>query len=539
MLLINQRTGEQKEYIGELKSVDKTRLMRASEQVAVCNTYYSNANCHYKYTKVGFEFRIPTSDLEVDSEYDLKLRIYEKQVQRGLQLYIYVMGIDDSAEKDGVRYQLYSDINKTNVRIIANSLFVRSGPGQNYSIRSANFSCSLNGKTLFWYPHGYFSQIKGASQNNPGNISSELWVNMGYDLGSCVDGKARAVNGNTFDGWAPWVFMIGSGTPATIKTLSLDTISIDELRAYTSEANTNTKVLLTLTSSMNQNITIKAYHNNSLVYKSNKYINGTKSFNINYRIPNSGILKIEITNQYKTINISSNIYVSSKKEYVIPSTESTGLITVETPILVVTDKYRNIKEYKEKIQLSTLPYKAEISQGRGINGLTSAILYWYPLEEFYLNSDYSIYALYPSQENTMNYEMMNGKVKVNLLKDTIKRNDNHDISYFYHPNILLSVIEGNLYNQAIDGYYYFNEGQIWYPSWNENLGKYEYMYVGSNLGINKVTIKRNLSYIINSKMFGNDNGKFAIKRIEPPDSLNIIYKKKFTYDELKEYLGAR
>ena len=537
LVLTDKSNNESKVYIATLKYADKTRLMRASEAVNHCSGYFNNGNCHYKYTYAGFEFKIPLSDLNADTEYDIKLRIYEKKVNRGYQESIYVLGIDDSYEKNGMRYQLYSDISKTNVTLTDSSLFVRSGPGQNYSIKSSNKSCSGNGKTLFWYPNGYFSHIIGASQTNPGSVDSELWVNMQYDLGGCVYGKARAVNGTSNNGWAPWVYMLGGGDPAVIKVTSLTTISIDELRAYTAEANTKTKALLTLTSTKNQNITIKVYHNNNLVYNKVHNISGTKSFKIDYTIPNKGTLKVEVIDEHFTQSISSNIYVSSKKEYKLDLSNKSGVILVDNPILVVTDKNRNVTEYKEKIQLSAIPYEIDLSQGRGISGVTSAISYWYPLEEFSLNSDYSVYALYPSQENTMNYEIVDGKVKVNLLKDDVVRSSDHDISYFYHPNILLSLIQGHLYTDADNEYTYYNGGGIWYPAWNDELGTYDYEYVGTNLGINKITIKRDLVYSITTTMFGVETGKFTIKRVKNPDNPNVIYKRTFTYDELKEYAG--
>ena len=536
MTLTNNKTNQTKVYIGTLKYADKTRLMRDAEAVNPCTEYFSNKACFYSYTYVGFEFRIPLTDLQGNSEYAIKLRVYEKLVNQGYQISIYALGINNTFEKDGISYQLYSDISKTSVTNMIPNLFVRSGPGQNYSIKSSDISCYAGGKILFWYPYGTFSNILGASQTNPGAIDSELWINIGFNLGGCVDGKSVAANGNQQNGWGPWVYMKGSGTPATIKTTSLVTISIDELKAYTSQKNTNTKALLTLTSSKQQNITIKAYHNNQLVYNQAHNISGTKTYTINYKIPNNGTLKIEVIDNYMTSTISSKIYVSNEKTYEIDKNDPNGIIIVDTPILVVTDKNRKVTEYKEKIQLSAIPYEVELSQGRGIDGVTSAISYWYPLEEFALNNDYSVYALYPSQEETLTYEILNGKVKVNLVNKSVERKGNYDISYFYHPDILLSLINGDLYNKKSDGFDYYKGGGIWYPSWNDDLGTYDYEYVGTNLGINKITIKRNLTYSITSTMFGKDTGIFYIKRVENPINLNVIYKKKFSYDELLEYV---
>ena len=533
--LKNKTNNQIQEYVAELKNVDKTRLMRASEAVNPCTEYYSTGKCHYKYTKVGFEFKIPTSNLDADTEYDIKLRIYEKQVNRRMQISIYALGISNSYELNDIRYQLYSDIKKTSVIVNSHYLFVRSGPGQNYSIRNSNISCSANGKTLYWYPSGTFSNVLGARQNNPGAIDSELWVNLGFNFGGCVNGKARAVNGTSQNGWGPWVYMIGDGSPAVIKTTALNTFTIEEMRTYTAEKNTNTKALITINSKNKQDLTIKGYHDGALVYNQIHNISGTQTIQINYKIPNTGTFKVEVSNKYRTHNLSSNIYVSSKEEFYIDKNTANTVLTVNTPIMVLKNKNNEIKEYREKIQLSAVPYEMNISQGRGLSGITSAISYWYPLEEFALNTDYNVYALYPSSEETQNYEIVNGKVKINLKKDAIQRNNNMDVSYFHHPNVLLSVIKGELYNESLGDNEYYNGGGIWYPAWDDELGTYTYQYIGTNLGVNKITIKRDLSYTIVTKMFDKDTSKFVIKRVKNPDNLNLIYKKTFTYDELKEY----
>lgn len=534
ILLKNKETGEEKVYIAKLLPVDKTRLMKASEQTKVCSAYFDKSNCFYNYTKVGFEFTIPVSDLGENSEYSLKLRIYEKQVKKGYQLSIYALGINDVYEYNGVKYQLYSDINKTSINITENYLYVRSGPGQNYSIRQSNISC-YSGRSLYWYPYGKFTHIIGAKQNKPGYAESELWVNMKYNYAECIGGKARAADGINYDGWAPWVYMEGFGEPAIIKTSSLDSFTIEELRAYTVQKNSKNKVLLTLNSSKEENLSINIYHNNELINKLNEKINGTKTIDVGYNIISSGNIKVEVIGQYKTKYIESKIYISSEEMYEINSNTEDQVIEVNTPIVVITNKEGVSKEYKEKIQLSAIPCEFEISQGRGLNDVISAITYWYPLEEFSLNQDYLVYALYPSKEETQNYEIVDGKVKVNLIKDSIDRKDNTDIAYFYHPNAILSLIEGNLFNSepSIDEYY--NGGTIWYPSWNDEIGTYEYIYIGTNLGINKITIKRNLKYTITSTMFGTEHGKFYIKRVETPNDLNLIYKRKFSLEELLEY----
>ena len=537
LVLTNNATGATKVYVATLQYADKTDLIRRTEYNVPCTSYYSTANCYYSYTYSGFQFRIPISDLSENAEYGLKLRIYEKLIGRGFQLSFYALGVDNSYEKDGVRYQLYSDINKTAVTVSGSYLFVRSGPGQNYSRVTSYYSCPDN-NVLYWYPGGYFDHILDTSQTSPGSIDSELWLKLGFDYSGCVYGKGRAINGTSNSGWAPWVYLYGSGTPATIKTTALNTVSIEELRTYTAESGTNAKALLTLSSTQTESVTINAYHNGSRVYSKNETFNGTKTFTIKYNIPNSGTLRVEVVARYKTLNISSNIYVSSNNTYEISGNNS-GTITVDTPVLVVTDKNGNSTYYKEKIQLSASPYSVDIVQGRGIDGVNSSITYWYPTSEFSLNNDYNVYALYPSQESTLNYQIVNNKVKVNLVKETIRRGNSYDVSSFHNPTTYIKYIDGSLYKNKVSGSTYYDGGYIWYPPWDDETGSYEYYYVGERIGVNKITIKRKLVYNITKDMFNNENNaKFYIKRVNNPSSTNIIYKKKFTYDEFLNYLEA-
>ena len=37
-------------------------------------------------------------------------------------------------------------------------------------------------------------------------------------------------------------------------------------------------------------------------------------------------------------------------------------------------------------------------------------------------------------------------------------------------------------------------------------------------------------------MFGKENSKFYIKRVDNPTNLNVIFKKKFSYSELIDYV---
>jgi len=533
MLITNKKTNVSKTYIATLKKADKTKLMNATEEITPCkNTYIPNGNnCYYDYSYSGFEIKIPIHDLEKDSEYDIKLRLYEKTVNKAYQLSIYALGIDSTYIKDNIRYQLYSDINKTSVSLLSDYLYVRSGPGQNYSLKYGDISCS-NSKVLYWYPSGYFSTILDTYQTNKGSIDSELWLNLGYNQYKyCLLDKARVYNGTKYNGWAPWIYMIGKGTPATIKTTSVNNFSIDELKTYTVKKNTNSKVAVTITNTINEQVKIVGYYNDNIVYSKEELFVGTKTFIINYLISESGIFKIVVSNKNKTLELSSNIFISSEKIYY--TQELNEIIKDDIPILVITDKNGDSKEYYESFKFNFNKSHFEISQGQALSEIESSIQYFFPLDEFSLNSDYEIYSLYPSQDNNLNYETFNNKTKVTLIKNSIIRENNYDFETFKSPITYINL-KGNLHSKQQNNYY--NGGYFWYPSWNDKIGTHDFEYVITNLGVNKVTIIQKLQYSITSTMFGNYKSKYKIKRIKNPKNLNIIFKKTFKYDELIDYV---
>lgn len=536
LVVINRKTGESITYNGAIKPVNKTELMRYKTTYRVCGKFEFDAalqSCYYNLPNVGFEFRIPLSHFNADNEYDLKFRVYEKYTNRGYQTSVYAFGVDDVADYNGVRYQLNSNLETTHLIALSETLMIRSGPSTESSQMRGYYDCWYSGTRLYWKLEEPYTNILEVVKTNGNNIDSETWIKMGFNEGLCYDGRSRALNGTNNAGWGAFAFFDTVGTPATIKTTSLNTIKIEELKTYTAEKNKNTKAVVKINSSVDQTVKINAYHNGILIYSADHTFNGTKTFDINYVIPNSGNFKIEVIDKHKTSILESKIYISSKKEYEIIG-NNTGIIEVETPVLVIKYADGNIKEYREKIQLLTNNYEQNIVQGRPLDNVVAVINYWYPTSEFSLNNDYSVYALYPSKENTLDYQIINGNVNVGMIKDNIYRANNYDYSYFYLPNTYLSIIEGNLHNQN-NNYTYINGGKYWYPAWNETLGMHNYYYIGVNLGVNKITIKRQLKYNINNTMFGNDTGIFKITRTDTITNKKLIYRNKFSYDELLQY----
>lgn len=531
-----------KTYIASLKAVDKTALMKIHDQTNMCGryTFYQpDTVCYYSLTKVGFEFKIPLSDLSGNKEYALKLRICEKLINRGFQLSFYALGIDDVYKKNGIQYQLYSDINKTYVKIDSTMLFVRSGPGTNYPVRTSSISCNGN-RNVYWFTGGTYTNVIQVHHANKGAIDSETWVNIRYNLGGCYGGRSRAVNGTTYDGWGPWVYMEASGEPAIIKTSTLNNTSIEELRTYTAEKNTYAKVGLTLRNSINQTVNIKGYHDSNLVYEVNETFNGTKSFNFNYVIPDNGVFKVVITEPFGyTVSKESRIYISNKKVYNLDSDFNEELV-IETPILVVTDRDNNMTEYREKVKLSVDPTSIVLSQGRKIDSNTT-IWYFKANQEFSLNENFSVFALFPNQEDSLDFDIVDEKVKVDYKTTSLINENEYDVGHLkIKDDMLIDTRTGKIYtaDNIPENIKIFDGGNAWYVPWNEDLKFFNYQIIAQSLGVNKVTIIKDCSYEITNTFLGINTGDYYIKRVKTPSNLNYIYKKTYTYNQMIDLVGG-
>jgi hypothetical protein len=355
LTLTNRKTSKVNTYVAELKSVNKTELMRMKTTYRACGYYELNVspyNCYYNYSMVGFEFRIPLSDLDDDTEYDVMLRIWAKIVNRGYQLQIYAPSINKYYEVNGVRYLLNSDMSKTYSTITGDPVFVRNGPSVSSSVQTGWQWCGSTYKyTLYWWLYHTYYNINQVVQTNAGSIDSETWLNIGFNQGTCVNNRSRASTGNSYNGWIAGIYADYSGIPATIKTYKVVNTSVDNIKAYTAESNSNTKVVVNLYNNYNQTNNIKAYHNGILVYNQNVNYSGSKELTINYNIPNSGNVRIVVTepNGLST-ELTSQIYVSSKNTYTINSQNSTIVDT--TPVIVVTSKNGTINKYYEHISLT-------------------------------------------------------------------------------------------------------------------------------------------------------------------------------------------
>ena len=416
MKLTNKKNGKVNTYTAQLRGVNKTELMRMKTTYRTCGYYEVNAspyNCYYNYSAVGFEFRIPLSDLDADTEYEIHLRIWAKIINKGYQLKIYAPSINKYYEVNGIRYLLNSDMSKTYATITGDPVFVRNGPNVGSSVQSGWQWCSSTYKyTLYWWLYHTYYNIKQVVQTSAGSIDSETWLNIGFNQGTCVNSRSRASNGNSNNGWIAAIYADYSGIPATIKTYRVVNASVDKIKAYTSKYNTNTKVVVNLYNNYNQTNNVKAYHNGNLVYNQNINYIGNKELTINYQIPNSGTIKIVVTepNGLST-ELSSQIFTSSEKEYVVSNQNLTIVDT--TPVLVATSKDGTVNKYFEHISISVPQTYNKVTAGKGFENWIN-LSYYTDTSEITLNSNVTANSYFDTQDENLNYANKNDKVEVPL-----------------------------------------------------------------------------------------------------------------------------
>ena len=532
MKLTNKKNGKVNTYTAQLRGVNKTELMRMKTTYRACGYYEVNAspyNCYYNYSAVGFEFRIPLSDLDADTEYEIHLRIWAKIINKGYQLKIYAPSINKYYEVNGIRYLLNSDMSKTYATITGDPVFVRNGPNVGSSVQTGWQWCSSTYKyTLYWWLYHTYYNIKQVVQTSAGSIDSETWLNIGFNQGTCVNSRSRASNGNSNNGWIAAIYADYSGIPATIKTYRVVNTSVDKIKAYTSKSNTNTKVVVNLYNNYNQTNNVKTYHNGNLVYNQNINYIGNKELTINYQIPKSGTIKIVVTepNGLST-ELSSQIYISSEKEYVVSNQNSTIVDT--TPVLVATSKDGTVNKYFEHISISVPPTYNKVTAGKGFENWIN-LTYYTDTSEITLNSNVTANSYFDTQDENLNYANKNDKVEVPLEKLISNGNNNYfNVNQFiFDKHIGKIYLSSNVPNNITTT----NGGRKWYTSTSKEKGIYDYNYEIKNIGVNKVKIIVPAKYEIVKTLFGNIDSEYFIKRVYIPNNLNLIFAKKYTSLEL-------
>ncbi|MDD4375552.1 MAG: hypothetical protein PHR25_02105 [Clostridia bacterium] len=534
LTLRNQNNNRELNYNGKLLWTDKTRLFQKVSTYRACPSnliYQDDDYCYMTYQNVGFEFKIALSDLERDTTYITILKMHSKTINVGYQTKIFAPSIRQYQEKDGIRYELYSDYSTTHIVQTSDMLFVKAGP----SVESARVSswhyCSLTGYTLYWQQWGIFTSLQETAKTS-NSYDAETWFRVMFNQGLCEGGRSRAYMGWSYSGWMPSVYTDFSGTPAVIKITTQKYASVDEIKTYTAPKNTNTKVKLRLYNNKNQTNNIKLYHNNNLVYNENITFNGEKEIQVNFKILNKGNVKAVITEPSGYVStLEAPIYISDNSNYESKNNEL--IINPSTPIIVIADK-TGTKNIYERIKITIPNQKRKIISGQSISAW-SYIEYVTDNNEIILNSDINGIVYFPTQEKTLNYPLENNRVKV-----VLEKIDNSPSQLLLNlPEYILNKKDGSVYQNGREpkDIKIINGGRKWYVPINSNIGTYDYQIIINNVGVNKVSVKFNCEYEVIKKLLGNINSLYQIKRVKVPQNLTVRFSKVYLYHDLMKVGG--
>lgn len=522
-------------YDGVLLDVDKTILFKYATTNKKCSSTAINKplnECYMMVQNVGFEFTIPLSDLQKDTSYKVVLRMYNKQANVAYQTEIFAPNISDYQEKDGIRYELYSDFSTTHIIMLSGMLFVKEGPSTSSSRMYSYKSCSETGNVLYWKQWDVFTNLQEVSKTTD-SYDSETWFRVLFDQGICIDGRSRAFMGYTYTGWMPSTYTDFDGIPATIKITTQNHSSIDEIKTYTAPVNSQTKAVVKLYNKINQTINIKLYQNNVLMYDNNVTFDGIKEVTIPFNHNGGSDIKVVIKEPSGYVTtLNSIIYKSSYSQYTSNSTEIS--ITPSTPVIVIADK-TTTKNIYERIKVS-IPYNyIKTISGKPIQSW-SYIEYYTDNNEIVLNSDITGYVLYPSKESTLNYEFINNKYKVS----TVKTDYNTAQAIMNLPEYVLDKNKGYVYEKGSEpsGINTVYGDRKWYIPINESIGIYAYEINVGNLGVNRISVKFPCNYEITKTLFGYPDSLYIIKRTYVPNDLQYRFNKVYSYQELFNMVGG-
>lgn len=528
-------------YEGTLLYTDKSRLYRLSEVTTRCSnssTYANQHNCYYDYINVGFQFKIPLSDLEAGKQYTMKLRLEAKTVNRGFQIVLFAPSLNKYYDINGIRYELSSNVSTTNILIFADHLNVRTGPSTNYDVAYGWLYCSDTGYRLQWQQWAIFNTLIEVAKTNGDSYDSESWLRMAYNVGICVGGRSRAMPGYTYsNGYASAIYTDYSGTPAIIKVSKQNNTNIDGIKTYTAKANDEATVKISLRNTTNQTNTINVYQDDFLVYTTTKTFNNSIDVNAKYIIKKSGNIRVEVIEPsgYKNI-LQSKIYISSEESYTLDNSENNVFtITPEVPIMVLTDNQGKTTNYYETIRI-TVPYrKINLTSGKAIQ-TWSYIEYFPDTSEISLNNDMKAKVLFPTLENKLSYDTENDKYKVNM-----ELTDYNAVQAVLNlPEYYLDKLTGDVYEkgQQPNNITTINGGRKWYTSTINELGEYDYQIVDYSLGVNKISIIIPCYYVTQKSLLGDFDSEYYVKRVKTPDELNYRFHLSYTYKQLLELLGG-
>ena len=199
-----------------LNPVNQTQLLRYGS-VPRCSdtTFYQLSNtCYYDYANVGFTVTVPLSTFELNENYTAYLIIHGKKINdfKKIPLY-YPLDQPIKAKIDDIEYQSISNLKDTEISIIAQHVYARSGPSTSFPIHTAGTNCSST-----YLNRAYFRENTVYKQVLERYFDgTNTYYRVSADPSGCFLNRRRIVEGLTIQPiWIVSSFVQYGGTPLIV-----------------------------------------------------------------------------------------------------------------------------------------------------------------------------------------------------------------------------------------------------------------------------------------------------------------------------------
>lgn len=192
----------------------------------ICNNYYEN---------IGFNFEIPLTQLKMEKDYKVFLKINAKQAKLEKITEVYFPNKEVITIKDKHdHYIIDSKLHNVGVKVLNSHILVRDKPHKQGKILQASTECSQD-KSLYYKKGSTFKSIYDKTLHN-----NTTYYRLKGKYSACYSQMNVIEEGNDYDPiWIASTFIEHVGEALTIKTKQLNNAPVlnvgDDIRVYVND----------------------------------------------------------------------------------------------------------------------------------------------------------------------------------------------------------------------------------------------------------------------------------------------------------------
>lgn len=195
----------------DIMKVLNTRKCNKSEY------YKSGSICYYNYDYVGFEFKIPLNDLNIDETYETRLKVHSNILNFSLSADLfYPIELPIIVKKDTIEYKIQSNLYDTELIIADVAVFDRITPSKNSKIRLSKTYCSSKyGYSRYFEKGSTFKYVYDKKRND----YTTFYKVKTSKNDVCKLNRNVTYEGDDYESWIASNWVDYSGEPLTIQVI--------------------------------------------------------------------------------------------------------------------------------------------------------------------------------------------------------------------------------------------------------------------------------------------------------------------------------